>query len=319
MPWHGIGHFRSIPTTSPVSDVKTSAVSSIARGAARYLLDSRFSRERSTLSVDMVCATYARTAFRGIFTDELGRSMRIKKFLQRLIRRLGWEIRPITSANIEQQVVKELLKLARVNTVLDVGANSGQWGDLLFETGYSGRLISFEAVPAVHAVLLAHAKMSGKSWDIAPCAALGGEPGQMQFNLSANTLSSSALQMRGRHVAAAPDSVYIAKQMVSVERLDHLAAPFMRSDSRLMLKIDTQGYELEVLRGATGLLERVDCMQVELSLVGLYEGAPSYLEMLTYIKSLGFEIFNFVPVFKDRRSGQVLQVDGFFFRSDLTT
>ncbi len=255
--------------------------------------------------------------FLGSHEDQSGKIMKIKKFLQRLTRRLGWEIRPIATANIEQQVVKELLKLTRVTTVLDVGANTGQWGDLLFETGYDGRLISFEAVPSVHAALLAHAKRSGKPWDIAPCAALGSEPGQVVFNLSANTLSSSALPMRDRHVDCAPESAYVGQQTVSVERLDRLAAPFLQSDARLMLKIDTQGYELQVLIGASGLLDRVDCMQLELSLVSLYEGAPSFLQMIAQTKSLGFEIFNIVPVFKDYRSGQVLQADGYFLRAEL--
>jgi FkbM family methyltransferase len=247
----------------------------------------------------------------------VGNIMKLKKYLQRLARRLGWEIRPIATANIEQQVVKELLRLMRVTTVLDVGANTGQWGDLLFDTGYDGRLISFEAAPSVHSALLVHAKRSGKAWEVAPCAALGSQKGQLQFNLSANTVSSSALPMRGRHVESAPDSAYVGQQMVPVERLDQLAAPFVRSDSRLMLKIDTQGYELEVLKGATGLLDQVVCMQVELSLVSLYEGAPSFLEMIGHAKSLGFEIFNVVPVFKDSRSGQVLQVDGYFLRTEV--
>ena len=83
-----------------------------------------------------------------------------------------------------------------------------------------------------------------------------------------------------------------------------------------MLKIDTQGYELHVLKGASGLLHRVVAMQLELSLVPLYEGAPTFSEMLSYMQSIGFEIFNIVPVFKDNRTGRVLQVDGYFVRGD---
>jgi hypothetical protein len=81
-----------------------------------------------------------------------------------------------------------------------------------------------------------------------------------------------------------------------------------------MIKIDTQGYELQVLKGASGLLHRVVAMQLELSLVALYEGAPTFSEMLSYMQSIGFEIFNIVPVFRDSRTGRVLQVDGYFVR-----
>ena len=129
--------------------------------------------------------------------------MTMKSRIQRLVRRLGWEVRPITSANIEQQVVKDVLKLTGVKIVLDVGANSGQWGDLVFETGFAGKLISYEAIPNVHAALVARAKRRGASWEVAPCAALGSERGHVEFNVSANTLSSSVLPMRREHEAAA--------------------------------------------------------------------------------------------------------------------
>ena len=242
--------------------------------------------------------------------------MTMKSRIQRLVRRLGWEVRPITSANIEQQVVKDVLKLTGVKIVLDVGANSGQWGDLVFETGFAGKLISFEAIPNVHAALVARAKRRGASWEVAPCAALGSERGHVEFNVSANTLSSSVLPMRREHEAAAPESAYVAKQTVAVERLDELASTLLPPAGDLMLKIDTQGYELHVLKGASGLLHRVVAMQLELSLVPLYEGAPTFSEMLSYMQSIGFEIFNIVPVFKDNRTGRVLQVDGYFVRGD---
>jgi len=242
--------------------------------------------------------------------------MTMKSRIQRLVRRLGWEVRPITSANIEQQVVKDVLKLTGVKIVLDVGANSGQWGDLVFETGFAGKLISFEAIPNVHAALVARAKRRGASWEVAPCAALGSERGHVEFNVSANALSSSVLPMRREHEAAAPESAYVAKQTVAVERLDELASTLLPPAGDLMLKIDTQGYELHVLKGASGLLHRVVAMQLELSLVPLYEGAPTFSEMLSYMQSIGFEIFNIVPVFKDNRTGRVLQVDGYFVRGD---
>jgi len=81
-----------------------------------------------------------------------------------------------------------------------------------------------------------------------------------------------------------------------------------------MLKIDTQGYEREVLKGATGLLGRVASIQVEISLVPLYAGAPTLTEMVSYIEGLGYELFSLVPGFRDARSGRLLQMDGFFIR-----
>jgi FkbM family methyltransferase len=242
--------------------------------------------------------------------------MTVKSSVQRLVRRLGWDVRPIANANIEQQVVKDVLNLTGVKIVLDVGANSGQWGDLVFASGFTGKLISFEAIPNVHSTLVAHAKRRGALWEVAPCAALGSERGHVEFNISANTMSSSVLPMRREHEAAAPESAYVSTQRVRVERLDELASKLLPPHGDVMIKIDTQGYELEVLKGASGLLHRAAAMQLEISLVRLYEGAPTFSEMLSYMQSIGFEIFNIVPVFKDKRTGRVLQVDGYFVRSD---
>jgi FkbM family methyltransferase len=242
--------------------------------------------------------------------------MTVKASVQRLVRRLGWEVRPVANANIEQQVVKEVLKLTGVKIVLDVGANSGQWGDLVFATGFTGKLISFEAIPDVHSTLVAHAKRRSASWEVAPCAALGSERGHVEFNISANTLSSSVLPMRREHEVAAPESAYVSKKRVPVERLDEIASHLLPPEGDVMIKIDTQGYELQVLKGASGLLHRAAAMQLELSFVTLYEGAPTFSEMLSYMQSIGFDIFNIVPVFKDKRTGRVLQVDGYFVRRD---
>jgi hypothetical protein len=71
---------------------------------------------------------------------------------------------------------------------------------------------------------------------------------------------------------------------------------------------------LEVLKGATALLSQTVGLQLELSLAPLYEGAPTFMEMMEHVQAAGFEPFGMVPVFRDARSGRLLQVDGFFTR-----
>ena len=106
---------------------------------------------------------------------------------------------------------------------------------------------------------------------------------------------------------------------MGMERLDEIAAPLVSATAKLMIKVDTQGYELEVLKGATGLLPQTVALQLELSLVALYEGAPTLVEMISYAQSQGFELFSIVPGFWDIRNGRSLQVDGFFVRKGLLT
>jgi FkbM family methyltransferase len=243
----------------------------------------------------------------------------IKIFVQRMLRRLGWELQRFERANVEQQVLTRVLRLTGADVVLDVGANTGQYGDLLFETGFQGTLISFEAIPSVHQQLSEHAKGKRRSWLVAPCAALGSKRGQININVSANSVSSSVLPMLAAHLDVAPHSRYVGKQWINVERLDDLALGLVPPAGKLLLKVDTQGYELEVLKGATGLLQRVAAVQLELSLTPLYEGGPTFLAMVAFMASAGFELFGIVPEFTDERSGRLLQVDGFFVRCNASS
>jgi FkbM family methyltransferase len=241
--------------------------------------------------------------------------MPIQSFVQRSLRRLGWEVQRFRNAHVEHQVLKQILVAAGADVVLDVGANVGQFGDLLLDTGFAGTLISFEAIPAVHEKLARHARVKSGSWIVAPCAALGSRRGTIAMNVAANSVSSSILPMQRAHVEAAPESKYVEQQIVAVERLDELAPGLLPPDGQLLIKIDTQGYEMEVLKGATGLLPRTVALQMELSLAVLYAGAPSFVEMIEYVNGLGFELFSLVPGFKNAHTGRLLQMDGFFVRS----
>jgi FkbM family methyltransferase len=241
----------------------------------------------------------------------------LKQLLQRAFRAVGLEVQQLKNADVAQQIVKNLVSLTRATVVLDVGANVGQFGDEVLRGGFDGTIISFEAVPGTHRLLARHASARSDRWLVAPCAALGRARGEITINVSANSVSSSILPMRAAHLDAAPNSKYIDAQTVPVERLDDLAAPLLPVDGPVFLKIDTQGYELEVLRGAEKTIDRTVAIQVELSLAPMYDGAPTFLEMVGYLQDKGFEIFNLAPAFKDKRTGRMLQLDGFFVRSSL--
>lgn len=240
--------------------------------------------------------------------------MTVKQKIHRILRRHGWEVQKLENVNVEYQVIKDVLRESGATVILDVGANVGQYGDLVLETGFQGRIISFEAIPEVHARLARHVAKRSELWKVAPCAALGGKRGQAAINLAGNSVSSSLLPMRREHIAAAPDSAYIGSELVQVERLDSLAESWIPSGARLMIKVDTQGYELEVLEGATALFPRTVALQIEMSLVPLYDGAPSLMEAVNYVERCGFELFSIVPGFKDKSSGRLLQADGVFVR-----
>jgi FkbM family methyltransferase len=206
------------------------------------------------------------------------------------------------------------LSAHRVNLVFDVGANCGQFGLSLREIGYTGRIVSFEPLTSAWNQLVRTSK-DDPLWEIAPRGAIGSEDGEIEMHVAANSVSSSALPMLDSHVQAAPGSSYVGTERSPLCRLDSIASNYLRPDSSLFIKIDAQGFEPEVLKGASELLKQTVGVQLELSLVPLYEGESLYTKMIAQLKSIGFELWGFTPVFFDDKTGRMMQMDGTFFRS----
>lgn len=226
--------------------------------------------------------------------------------------RIGVDVR--TLDHTEGGILRRLLEATRPAAVLDVGANIGQYARQLRAVGYRGTIVSFEAVEAIHARLVLAAQ-EDPAWIVAPCLALGSAPARSSIKVSANTVSSSLLTVLPASVEVAPLSNQIDVQLVEIARLDDVLPRVLPSGGDLFLKIDTQGYENEVLLGARGTLARTTALQLELSLTPLYAGAPVMWEMIRNIEERGFELFNLVPGFRDPATGRLLQADGFFVRS----
>lgn len=200
--------------------------------------------------------------------------------------------------------------------VIDVGANVGEYALTLRSHGYHGRIISCEPLPTAFRRLSTRAA-SDPGWDALPIA-LGEEPGSLSLNVAGNLASSSFLPMLDRHSRAEPNSAYVSALPVEVRRLDVVVAPYLDPASRPFLKIDVQGYEDRVLRGAGSLLDRFVGIQLEMSLVPLYANAPSMCALVDTLAQHGFALAAVEPGFEDHATGRLLQIDGLFVRADLT-
>ncbi len=207
-----------------------------------------------------------------------------------------------------------MLRSRGINTILDVGANEGQFAQMLRDEGYDGRIISFEPLSSAWEKLKANAK-NDPLWEVAPRGAIGSVEGEIEFHIAGNSASSSALNMLEACSDAAPESAFVGAERVPVHRLDSLAPAYLREDSALLIKIDTQGYEAEVLSGAQLTLKRTTGLHLELSLVPLYQGQALYSQIIGMVQQEGFELWGFTPGFADPRTGRLLQGDGIFFRA----
>lgn len=207
------------------------------------------------------------------------------------------------------------LEAERVNVVLDVGANSGQFGAALRRAGYRGRIVSFEPLSEPFALLQRKAAKDSL-WDCHQFA-LGDAEQTITINVAGNAgASSSVLPMLKAHQDAFPPANYVGTQEVLIHRLDSLTSEYLKPTDVIFLKIDVQGFEKDVLAGAKEIVNN-KCvgMQLELSFLPLYQGDMLIHEALEYVYSLGFRMTGFLPGFTDPRNGRMLQADGIFFRS----
>ena len=231
-----------------------------------------------------------------------------------MLHRAGFELRRFSVEQSENARFISMLRTYNVNLIFDIGANAGQFGVLLREIGFDGKIISFEPLSDAREILLNISK-NDPLWQIALQTAIGEENGEIEIQIAGNSYSSSVLDMLDTHVRAAPDSKYIGKEKVALRKLDSIAPDYMDSNSIAFIKIDTQGYETQVMNGAKKLMSQIVGLQVEISLVPLYKGQCLFDEMLKKLKNDGFELWSIFPVFSDPNTAQLLQVDATFFRT----
>ncbi|NDP47673.1 MAG: FkbM family methyltransferase [Sulfuriferula multivorans] len=240
--------------------------------------------------------------------------MTIAHRIRKLALNFGIEMNRYNPAQSQEARMARLLAHHGIDLVLDVGANTGGYGRSLREAGFQGDILSFEPLEQAYAELT-RAAASDTRWHIAPRMAVGAENGEIEINVAGNSVSSSILPMHETHAAAAPLSRYVGCQRVPLSQLDSVLHPVLTPDRITLLKIDTQGYEMPVLLGATALLPHIRGVQIELSLVPLYEGQILYREMIDWLTDNGFELWNVIPGFLDTFTGRQLQFDGVFFRN----
>jgi FkbM family methyltransferase len=236
----------------------------------------------------------------------------LKSFVKQQLKELGYVIGRYDAARDPTAVRKGLFDKLGVNVVFDVGANIGQYAGALRGGGYRGRIVSFEPLRQACRALQIRAK-DDADW-IVVHAAVGDAAGKSTINISGNSHSSSLLAATPRLTESCPASAFVQTEAIEVLRLDDVFSQYNRDGDHPYLKIDTQGYTAKVLSGAANTLERIVGIEVEMSLVPLYEGEPLIGEIITALYAQDFKLVLIKPEFTDMTNGQQLQVDGIFIR-----
>jgi FkbM family methyltransferase len=230
--------------------------------------------------------------------------------VKRLLHRAGLDVVRVPHPYTLEKHLQDLLPRLGITCVLDVGANRGQYAQMLRRIGYQGLILSFEPIPA-NVAYLEHLVDQDVAWRVFPLA-LGDEDRSVTLNVSRVSELSSALPSSAYGTARFEREMDVIESVqVPLRRLDGVLEELVPAlgAQPLFLKSDTQGYDLRVLAGASDCIQYVQGLQLELSLKPIYEGMPSMVESMKFVQRLGFEFTGFFPVVTDD-SGALVEVDG---------
>lgn len=239
----------------------------------------------------------------------------VRNLVKTVLEACGYKISRLESKSkaVRSILPPHPLTYHNIDLLLDVGANEGQFALEARKRGYAKKIISIEPLLNSHDKLMSVSE-SDCNWLVLPRAAVGSSCGEAIINVSENLVSSSLREILASTLDAADHARYIASETVPLLTLDAALEGQMISNSRIYLKIDTQGYEREVLNGAKKLLKDCFAVQLEMSLIPLYEGQATYKELLDFMLSSGFVLWNIIPEFMNLDTGRLLQFDAVFVR-----
>ena len=203
-------------------------------------------------------------------------------------------------------IIRNLSDL-NIISVIDVGANVGQFGLDVRRHGYDGLIVSYEPVQKSFGFLSQTIKQH-QPWKAFQLG-LGEVESERLINISGNDgLSSSLLQMGSTHLENFPSSATVSQQTISISTIDKELEILGARPQELLLKLDVQGFEAEVLKGASQSLSKIPLCYLEVSITPLYEGEITFLPILMELSNFGHEVIDVFRGIKTK-NGQLLQLD----------
>ena len=238
----------------------------------------------------------------------------MKQLFNDLIGITGYQIKNKKYLYDPDKNLLKSIKHFQIKSILDVGANKGQFALRLLKNNFEGNIMSFEPLNEEYEMLK---KLSSKrkNWKVARRCALGDINKIKKFHISGNRESSSLLKILRKHTDLRPDSKTIKIEKINVERLDNFKREISKLEKNLLLKIDTQGSEIDVLKGAGNLIKNIKCLFVEVSLVPLYKNQKLWLDIIEYVKKFDFNVWSVDQLLKNNITGQTYQIDIFFYKN----
>ena len=212
-------------------------------------------------------------------------------------------------------LIQIYLRRANITHIFDVGANIGQFGIDVIRTGYKGQIISYE--PGLKAFKkLNRLTQKFDQWTAVQMG-MGAFTGNATINISGNSgLSSSILEIGQSHLENFPTSKTISQEKIILSTVDHQIDSQNLDPSKVMLKIDVQGYENQVLAGSMKFLPTIPMCYLEVSLSPMYIGEANLPTIINMIASAGHTVVD-IHRGVTAKDGTLLQIDILTVSEDL--
>lgn len=232
----------------------------------------------------------------------------VRALIQTRVRRWmqGWGydigIYPPVETSALRSHLTTLFSALKINCVIDVGANTGQFARMIRGAGFAGRIISFEPVRQNFVEL--SKRMAGDADWYGHQLALGSSDGDATINVTQYSVFSSFFKPNQYSLRRFEgDSEVVSQEIVQVRTLTGLFDSLLKGydEPRVYLKLDTQGFDLDVLRGASAVLPSIAALQTELSMMPVYDGAPTYHDTMRFLDAAGYQATGFFAINRDQK------------------
>lgn len=240
--------------------------------------------------------------------------MGLKKYIHRFTRSLGFDFYALKDRSEGELLRLRWLKEMNIHTVLDIGANEGQFALMIRKLLPDTAICSFEPIPDCYSKLIAQfgRDKAFKGFNVA----IGDKEELIEMNINDFSPSSSLLEIDELHVENFKHTAHSEKQQIQVKTLDGLCTS-LNLAKPYMVKIDTQGYEDKVIKGGQAVLAGAKVIFVELSYKSLYKEQSLFNDVYNLLYDLGFEYRGNFEDLLSPVNGEVLQSDGIFINKNL--
>lgn len=243
--------------------------------------------------------------------------MSVNAVIRGAFRCFGLDVRFVR--NLERNKYEEAIKAWKkqwsilqplgIRTVLDIGANEGQFAEMIRGVVPDAAVISFEPLPSCYEKLqtVIYRIRNSKCMNVG----IGDVNEKSEMFRSSSSPSSSLLSMSRIHMKEWPETSQNTPVSVTLRRLDDVVNP-ADLQKPLAVKIDVQGFEDKVIKGGEKTLRHADLVVIETSFTPLYEGQPLFEDIYELMKALGFSYRGALSTLKSKEDNIILQEDSLY-------